>query len=126
MKKIVLSLTGLFLLGILTVFSMSKTEKFEVKGNCGMCEKTIEAAAMSVEGVQSADWNRKTKIMTLTFDESKTGLDKVQKAIAKSGYDTPLHRADDAVYNKLHSCCKYERAKADNKQKKAPAKGHQH
>jgi periplasmic mercuric ion binding protein len=87
-----------------------KVKKFEVKGNCGMCEKTIETAAKSVDGVLSADWSQETKIMTLSYDDSKTDVSKVQKAIADAGYDTPMHRAKDEVYNKLHSCCKYDRS----------------
>ena len=34
---------------------------FKVYGNCGMCEETIEEAALSVSGVKSAKWNKKTK-----------------------------------------------------------------
>ena len=52
MKKKVLSLTGLFLIGAITVFAQSKTEKLKVYGNCGMCENRIETAAKSVDGVK--------------------------------------------------------------------------
>ena len=49
MKTRVVSLVVLFVLGTFTVFAAEKTEKFKVKGNCGMCEKRIEKAAKAVE-----------------------------------------------------------------------------
>ena len=109
MKTKVLSLVSVFLLGTSMVFAQAKTEKFEVKGNCGMCEKRIEKAAKAVEGVTAADWNQETKMLEVSFDESKTTGHKVQMAIAKVGHDTPMHKATDEVYNELPGCCKYDR-----------------
>jgi mercuric ion binding protein len=109
MKTRILSLVVLFLMGTATVFATNKTEKVNVNGDCGMCEKRIEKAALSVEGVSKADWNKETKVLDLTFDDTKTNLDKVETAIAKVGHDTPLHKADDKVYNALPGCCKYDR-----------------
>lgn len=87
----------------------SKTEKFEVKGNCGMCESKIEKAAKSVPGVATADWDKSTKIITVTFDDQKTEIDKVHKAIAKVGYDTDKVKAKDVAYKALPGCCQYDR-----------------
>jgi len=109
MKTKVLSIVSMFLLGTSMVFAEAKTEKFEVKGNCGMCEKRIEKAASAVEGVSIADWNKETKQLEVTFSEAKTNLDEIEVAIAKVGHDTPHHKAKDEVYDKLHSCCKYDR-----------------
>lgn len=110
MKSKVLSLVVMFVLGTLTVFAGEKTEKFTVKGNCGMCEKRIEKAALSVDGVSKADWNKETKKIEVTLDDTKTTLDKVEVAIAKVGHDTPHHKATTEVYNELPGCCKYDRA----------------
>jgi len=109
MKTKVLSLVSMFLLGTSLVFAQAKTEKFEVKGNCGMCENRIEKAAKTVEGVTAADWDKETKILEVSFDESKTSVHKVQMAIAKVGHDTPMHKAKDEVYNALPGCCQYDR-----------------
>ncbi|MRT93959.1 heavy-metal-associated domain-containing protein [Ancylomarina sp. 16SWW S1-10-2] len=109
MKTKILSVVVMFLLGTMNLLAQSKTEKFKVFGNCGMCEKTIEKAALSVDGVKSADWNKETKMIEVTFSESKTNMDKVHIAIAKVGYDTEMHKAKDEVYNKLPGCCKYDR-----------------
>ena len=92
------------------VFAGEKTEKFKVYGNCGMCEKRIEKAASSVEGVQDADWNKETKMVEVTFDDAKTDVHKVHLAIASVGHDTEMHKANDEVYNNLPACCKYDRS----------------
>ncbi len=107
----------MFLLGTSMVFAQAKTEKFEVKGNCGMCEDRIEKAAKSVDGVSTADWNQETKMMELSFDESKTSVQKVQMAIAGVGHDTPMHKAKDEVYNALPGCCKYDRTEPKKEKK---------
>lgn len=110
MKTKVLGLVTLFLLSAAAVFAGNKTEKFKVYGNCGTCEERIETAAKSVDGVTKADWNQETKMMEVTFDDSKTDVHKVHMAIAKVGHDTEMHKATDEAYNKLPGCCKYDRA----------------
>ena len=109
MKTKVLSLIALFVMGAVTVFAGNKTEKFKVYGNCGMCEKRIEKAASAVDGVSNADWNKETKMIEVSFDESKIDLEKIQKAIADAGHDTDKYSASDETYNKLPGCCHYER-----------------
>ena len=109
MKTKVLMLVALFLLGAGSVFAGNKTEKIEVKVNCGMCETRIEKAALAVDGVSKADWNKETKQMELVFDDTKTNLDKIEVAIAKVGHDTPKHKASEAVYKELPECCLYRK-----------------
>ncbi len=94
----------------LTVFA-GTVEKatFKVAGNCGMCETRIEKAAKSVDGVSAADWNKETKMIEVSFDDSETNIVKVHEAIANVGHDTEMVRADDETYGNLPSCCKYER-----------------
>ncbi len=113
MKTKVLSLVALFVLGAFTVFAGNKTVKFKVNGNCDMCKARIEKAAKAVDGVSKADWNKETKMMEVTLDDSKTNVHKVEMAIAKVGHDTEMHKASDEVYSKLPSCCKYDRAAMD-------------
>lgn len=120
MKTKILSLVALFLIGAGTVYAKNKTEKFLVNGKCEMCEKRIEMAALSLEGVSKADWNKETKEINVTLDDSKTDVHKVHMAIAKVGHDTEMHKASDEAYNELPSCCKYDRSslKAVEKPKK--------
>jgi len=90
--------------------SSVKTESFKVWGNCDMCKTRIEKAAKA-GGASSAEWSTKTKLLTVSFDPSKTNLDALSKKMASAGHDTEKYRADDKVYNSLPACCKYERAK---------------
>lgn len=116
MKTKVLSIVALFMFGVIAVFAANKTESFKVYGNCEMCKARIEKAAKSVDGVSVANWSADTKMLALTFDDSKTDVHKVQEAIAKVGHDTDMHRATDEAYNKVSGCCKYERAKSETKE----------
>ena len=116
MKTRVLSIFALFMFGALAVVAANKTESFKVLGNCEMCKARIEKAAKSVDGVSAAEWNVETKMLALTFDDSKTDAHKVQEAIAKVGHDTEMHKATDEAYNKIAGCCKYERAKSETKE----------
>jgi cation transport ATPase len=121
MKTKVLSLVALFMMGAVSVFAGNKTEKFLVNGKCEMCEKRIEMAALSLEGVSKADWNKETKMMEVSLDNSKTDVHKVEMTIAKVGHDTKMHKATDEAYNQLPSCCKYDRSEL-----KAPVKPRKH
>lgn len=84
------------------------SDSFQVWGNCGMCKKTIEKAA-KVKGVETAVWDVDSKQMAVTYDSTKTNVESIQKAIAATGYDTPLAKGDDQAYNDLHGCCQYDR-----------------
>lgn len=95
------------MLGVFAAFAGDKTESIKVKGINDSCKERIEKAAKSVDGVSAADWNLETKMLTVTFDDAKTDIDKIEMAIAKVGHDTPNHKADDEVYNKLPDDCKY-------------------
>jgi copper chaperone CopZ len=90
------------------VFGQSKTSTFKVSGNCSMCKKTIENA-VNLPGVTSANWDRTTKVMTISFDEAKLKSDSLQRRIALAGYDTEKFKAADSVYKELPECCQYQR-----------------
>ncbi|MDP4222014.1 MAG: ATPase [Bacteroidota bacterium] len=90
--------------------STKKTETFKVWGNCSMCKDRIEKAVKE-EGATEASWNQKTKMLTVTFDPSKTNKDVLSKKLASVGHDTEKYKAPDDVYEKLPSCCHYERSK---------------
>lgn len=113
----ILSIIAVFFLGIATQsFGQNLTEQtIKVWGNCGMCKSTIEKAAKKA-GATSANWNEDSKQLQVRFDASKTSAQKIQKRIAKSGYDTQDFVAPDKAYNALHGCCKYDR-----KESEAPA-----
>ena len=87
---------------------------FGVRGNCGMCKSTIETAAKGVEGVASATWDVNKKNITVSFDDSKTDAMAIHTAIAASGYDTENVVGNEAAYEGLPGCCKYDHEMAMN------------
>jgi len=92
-----------------TVYSQSattKTETIKVSGNCDMCKARIEKAA-KVDGVSKAEWSKKDKTLTATFDSTKTSIDAIGKKVAAAGHDTEKVKATDTAYDKLPGCCKY-------------------
>ena len=87
-----------------------KHETFKVSGNCEMCKSTIETATKALPGVNVANWNVETKELHVSFNEEKSSLSDIHKAIAKSGYDTELETAPKNAYDDLPACCQYTRA----------------
>ena len=116
MRRITLIFAILMMTGSYGLFAQEKTEKFKANGNCGMCEKRIEAAALSVDGVATANWDNETKMVEVSYDQSEANLHDVHKAVAKAGHDTDMHKASDEAYAKLHGCCKYDREEVKVKQ----------
>ena len=84
----------------------TKTETLKVSGNCDMCKARIEKAA-KIDGVSKAEWDKKSKVLSVTFDPAKTNIDQVGKKVAAAGHDTEKVKADDKAYSSLPGCCKY-------------------
>ena len=103
---------SILFLGLFSVqFAGAQTtiqDSIVVNGNCGMCKKTIEKSAMEA-GANTASWDKKAKVLKVEFDSSKTNNEKIQKAVAKSGYDTQDFKAPDEAYANLEACCHYDR-----------------
>ncbi len=114
MKQRTILISLIMMMISIGAFAESKTKEFKVYGNCGMCEDRIEKAANSVDGVTEADWNKETKMIKVTYDNQKSDINAIQKAIAKAGHDTGKHRAKDETYKNLPGCCQYDR-KAEKK-----------
>jgi copper chaperone CopZ len=87
---------------------MGTETSFGVKGNCGMCKKTIETAAKSLDGVIKADWDKQTKQVSLVYDSQIIDLMSIHQAIANSGYGTELVENNIDSYENLPLCCKYD------------------
>lgn len=110
MKSIIKS--GILFLSIF-LFSnfsaQSKTETYRVEGNCAMCQETIETAAKTDKNVDAATWDRKTKVLTVTYKTANATSSSVLKNVADAGYDNQAYRAADKTYADLHGCCQYKR-----------------
>ena len=106
MKTIVLVLA---MLTATVTFAQNKNAKasLEVDGVCLMCKARIEKACLSTKGVKSANWDVKTHELKLYFDESKTDLKTIGKAVANAGHDNKVIKATDEAYATVHACCEY-------------------
>ena len=80
-----------------------------MSGNCEMCKKRIEKAALTVKGIKTATWDIPSNVISVIYDPSKEPIQEVQRAIAFAGHDTPLAKALDSTYNALPMCCLYKR-----------------
>ena len=102
-------IVGLFACGeSRAVSTTTANATFKIWGNCEMCKETIEGS-LKVAGLQKADWNKDTKIMTVAFDSTKISLDQIEKDVAAVGYDTEKYKGDDKAYTDLPECCQYTR-----------------
>jgi len=112
-KNITLLFTALVSMNISSCISQIKnlkTETVKIYGNCEMCETTIETAG-NVKKTAKVDWNKDTKMASITYDSVKTNQNEILKRIALVGYDSDSFLAPDNAYAKLPNCCRYERVK---------------
>lgn len=124
MKKVILSIVVIVTMGLTSCKNETKNEtatttemskeiaitdlSFGVRGNCGMCKKTIEKAANTVDGVASVNWDVDKKKVDVSFDGTKTTAMAIHNAIAASGYDTDQVSGSEEAYKNLPGCCKYD------------------
>ncbi|MEP7278688.1 MAG: cation transporter [Bacteroidota bacterium] len=86
-------------------------ESIQVWGECGMCKDKIEKAAKKA-GAVTASWNENSKQLSVSYNMSKTSMEKIEQSVAAAGYDTKDVTADNEAYNKLPECCHYTRKEA--------------
>lgn len=111
-------LLGLLLIAQHNLFAQSKsgstkTDTLTVFGNCGQCKERIEEAAY-VKGVKTAEWNKKTKILTVVYNGQKSNLEQIAASIALAGHDSRLITASDKSYKTLPGCCAYRTGTCDH------------
>jgi len=86
----------------------TQTATVKVDGNCDMCKATIEKAGTQKNSA-AINWNKDTKIATLTYDAQKTSASEILKNVALAGYDNEQYLTPDEAYAKLPACCQYNR-----------------
>lgn len=105
MKTNIFLISFFFLLNT-GLWAQPVTKTFQVSGNCSMCKKTIEDAALK-KGALSASWEKSTGVLTVNFDPAVLSQTSLLQAIADAGYDNEGVKADEAAYQALPECCKY-------------------
>ena len=112
MKKIQSFFMLLFISASFTVAAQEsksvKSETVKVWGNCGMCQSKIEKAAKKA-GATTAKWDEESKILTVSYNSTNATMQKIEKAVAKAGYDTQNETAKASDYDNLPGCCQYDR-----------------
>ena len=80
--------------------------------HCRSCEKIIEKAALSVQGVKTAKSDFAKEETEVEFDESITSIGEIMKAIAKEGHRCELVQAKG---NKINETEAKNRLQAEEK-----------
>lgn len=106
MKYFILIIVSL--LFYISANAQETSTSFKVYGNCEQCKNRIETA-VHVKGVNKADWNVDTKILSVTYNPSVISLENIHQKIADAGHDTELKKAKDEIYNALPPCCQYRK-----------------
>ena len=92
------------------VAQAAETTTFKVYGKCGMCKNRVESAVKELGGIQSVNWDKGTKELTVKYDATKLKEAAIHERVASVGHDTSEVKASDEAYNSLPGCCKYERS----------------
>src|SRR3989344_6292277 len=70
---------------------MNQTQTYRVRGmHCASCASIIEKSLRKIEGVDSIEVNSGTEKAKISFDESKTNVQKLSKIIEPLGYSIVL------------------------------------
>jgi copper chaperone CopZ len=101
----------LLVFGLICIAASSFGQKnaeisFKVEGVCGMCETRI-VKAFDLPGILNAEWDIKTKKLTVAYKRNKFTEEQLHGVAAKAGHDTEVFKASEENYAALHGCCKY-------------------
>jgi hypothetical protein len=72
-----------------------------------MCKERIEEAAYG-KGVKYVSWDKVTDQLAIAYRSDKTSLEEVEERILKAGHSTGTKQTEEAAYNSLPKCCRYE------------------
>ncbi|MGE5480538.1 MAG: heavy-metal-associated domain-containing protein [Chloroflexota bacterium] len=90
---------------IMAVSAWAAEAKIKTSAVCGECKDRIENVIGKLDGIEKANLDVDTKILTVKFDDTKISLDKIRKKLAQTGYDADNVVREKRAYNKLPKCC---------------------
>jgi mercuric ion binding protein len=93
MFKNILSTASFAALAAFSSIAMAapQTATLSVPGmTCSTCPITVKKALMKVDGVQQAKVSYEKREAVVTFDDSKTSVEKVSQATANAGYPSTV------------------------------------
>ncbi len=102
MKRFIVMVLSVLLLGAFTCYAGGKKEKatvvFQTDMHCHKCAEKVNENISFEKGVLDIRIDEKTKQVTITYDAKKTSVEKLQKSIQKLGYTaTPISGKECAV-----------------------------
>ena len=106
MKTLIFSLLLLVGLTACNTPQNAAESSFWVRGNCGMCQETIENALNNQPGVYAASYDLETHRATVQFDNTALAPNDLHEAVAAAGYATRQADAAENAYQNLPLCCK--------------------
>jgi len=84
-----------------------KTETIKLNSIvCNQCVDRLNKVIGSIDGVSNIDISLAEKQAVVTFDESKTSLEKIENAITSAGYNANDKLANKDAFDNLPECCK--------------------
>lgn len=112
-KSIIIALFAFVLVS--GVFAKKEKVIFSVSMDCISCQKKIEKNIAFEKGVKDLDVQLAENTVTVTYDDSKTDIAKLQKGFKKIGYDAVEIKAKTCCDGKADAaCCKSkEKSSAD-------------
>ena len=106
MKNLKTIIMALALLLTVSVFAGNEKGIIKTSAQCEMCKAKIEIALNKVEGVQKFVLNMEDKELMVKFDNEKTSLETIEKAISDAGYWANDKAPNKEAYAALDACCK--------------------
>ncbi len=102
MKRFIVMVLSVLLLGAFTCYAGGKKEKatvvFQTDMHCHKCAEKVNENISFEKGVLDIRIDEKTKQVTITYDVKKTSVEKLQKSIQKLGYTaTVVEKKPEAV-----------------------------
>src|SRR3982750_571202 len=101
---------SLIMLGVCNINARAQspdtTITFKVFGACDQCKQRIQKS-LKIKGVNTANWDVATKMLTVSYRSSVITPDHIHHTIAGVGHDTEKEKASDKVYQALPDCCHY-------------------
>lgn len=80
--------------------------QFKTSAVCDMCKSRLEKSMAYEKGVQAANLDVPSKVLTVTYNPAKTSAEVLRTAVQKTGYDADNVTADARAYDRLPECCK--------------------
>lgn len=84
----------------------TETVQLKTSAVCDMCKARLEKALAYEKGVQQAQLDVASQLLTVTFRPDKTNAAALRTAVQRTGYDADTQAADARAYDRLPDCCK--------------------